>query len=218
MNNKIFYIADCHFSDNLTFKWDKTNGVTESFVDVDARNAAMIERWNAKVTNRDHVYILGDVFSCSEDEARKILKQLHGAKHFIVGNHDRAWLRTIAESKKYSILECCDYKELSDNGRKVILSHYPIAFWNHQHGGAFHVYGHVHNSAEEKLFQDFGQHLVNIGQFPEFRAMNAGSMLSGYEPVTLDELCSRYDVGHVAKEVFRRKREHELGIREHKEN
>lgn len=203
-NNKIFYIADMHFHDNTVFKWDvRNNPDIERFADLDAKNAAMIDRWNEVVTNRDHVYILGDAFSCSKENAMAILKQLHGAKHFCMGNHDRAWLRDIAASKKFNVVECFDTKMISDNGRKVFLSHYPVAFWDDQHRGSFMLYGHVHQSREYDEFVAFGQHLVEAGHLPEFRAFNVGTMLHGYAPVTLQQLISENGVGKMTKAEFK---------------
>lgn len=204
-NYNIFYIADCHFDDKLTFKWDIKNGCTQVFDNVEVKTEAMIENWNDRVTNRDHIYILGDVFFRAQERAIELLKRLHGAKHFIIGNHDRAWLKTIADTKKFGILSCDDYLEIKDGNKKVILSHYPIMFWNDQHRGAYHVYGHVHTSDEEKLFQHFGQELVQNGRIPEFRAMNAGAMCNDYAPVTLEELIAKYNVGKATKEDFKRK-------------
>lgn len=203
-NSNIFYISDMHFHDNTAFRWDVRNDPSvERFDSVDAKNAAMIERWNSIVTNRDHVYILGDTFSCSKDKAIEILRQLHGAKHFCRGNHDRAWLADIADSKKFNVLECFDSKTISDHGRKVVLSHYPIAFWDDQHKGAFHLYGHVHTSREYDEFSRFGDYLVAEGHLPEFRAFNVGSMLHGYTPITLDILIEESNVGKLTKEKFK---------------
>jgi calcineurin-like phosphoesterase family protein len=201
--NHIYYTADLHFFDKTTYKWDRINQEdSEYFLGVEEKNEVMISRWNSRVTNRDHVYILGDVFSCSQDKARVILKQLNGAKHFIIGNHDRPWLREICEYKKYGILECTDYKEIYDHNRMVVLSHYPIMFWNEQHAGSYHIYGHVHASREAALVDDFGKLLVDMQHLPEYRAYNAGAMVNRYMPVTLDELIERYGGNKLSKEEF----------------
>lgn len=205
MASKIFYIADMHFWDATTFKWDTRNCLNiEKFEDLETKNEAMISRWNERVSPSDHVYIVGDMFSCSKEKAQEILKRLRGAKHFIIGNHDRAWLKDIAASRKYSVIECCDYKKVIDNGRKVILSHYPIAFWEAQHEGSFHIYGHLHASREHDAFTRFGTQMVEEGFVPEFRAFNVGAMLHGYAPVSLDELIDETeDVSHMSKRDFR---------------
>lgn len=209
-NYDIFYISDMHFRDKCTYRWDIRNDAhIEQFDSVEAKDEAMIERWNAKVSHRDHVYILGDTFSCNHEEARKILKRLHGAKHFIRGNHDKAWLSEIADAGKFNVLECVDYKKILDKDRRVILSHYPIAFWDDQHSGSYHIYGHVHNTREYDEFRRFGACLVSSRQIPEFRAYNCGAMIDGYEPKTLDELIQMNGVGVMPKNIFQEK-DHEM--------
>ena len=89
--------------------------------------------WNNTVTNADHVYILGDLSWKENEDVISFVSKLKGNKHLIVGNHDRV------KDQRYKQLfvEVCDYKELKDkiNGKEynVVLSHYPLAFWNHQH-------------------------------------------------------------------------------------
>ncbi len=56
------------------------------------------------------------------------------------------------------------YEELSDNNRKVILSHYPMPFYNGQYrldenGNAktYMLYGHIHNTHDQQLMDQFIQ-------------------------------------------------------------
>ena len=67
---------------------------------------------------------------------------------------------------------------ISDQGRTVSLCHFPIAEWNGKRRGGYHVFGHLHGRRDE------------VYQFMRRfdRALNAGCMLNGYRPVTLDEL------------------------------
>lgn len=79
------------------------------------------------------------------------------------------------------------------------MSHYPIAFWNHQHHyrrdgeeyniWAIQLYGHVHNSVEEIIFQDFLKNL-NDKHNIKCTAYNVGAMLPymNYTPRTLEEI------------------------------
>ena len=58
------------------------------------------------------------------------------------------------------------------------LKEYPVAEWNGKRRGGYHVYGHLHNRRDEVY-----------GFMSRFdNALNAGCMLNGYRPVTLDEL------------------------------
>lgn len=155
--------------------------------------------WNNTVTNADHVYILGDLTWKENEDAISFVSKLKGNKHLVVGNHDRV------KDQRYKQLfvEVCDYKEVKDkiNGKEynVVLSHYPLAFWNHQHhyrrdGEEYKVwsiqlYGHVHNSNEEIIFQDF---IKSLNEKYDIKciAKNVGCMMNhmNYTPRTLAEI------------------------------
>ena len=69
--------------------------------------------------------------------------------------------------------------------------------WPNQHRGSIMLYGHLHNTDEEKIFQ---QSLAMLNQYfsekelkgykdcPPARAFNVGCMLWNNEPVTLEEI------------------------------
>lgn len=161
--------------------------------------------WNNTVTNADHVYILGDLAWKENEDAISFVSKLKGNKHLIIGNHDRV------KDQRYKQLfvEVFDYKEVKDNinGKEynVVLSHYPLAFWNHQHhykrdGEEYKVwsiqlYGHVHNSNEEIIFQDFIKSL-NDKHNIKCIAKNVGCMINyiDYTPRTLAEIIGKEDI------------------------
>ena len=64
----------------------------------------------------------------------------------------------------------------------------------HQHRGAIHLYGHVHNSLEEQDYQEFLKELNNRikvrdgDRYKTIRAFNVGCMLWDYTPRTLKEI------------------------------
>lgn len=203
MGKRTFYISDMHIGGSAAMRWDAQNDPSaDRFSDANDKTEQLIARWNSVVRPTDHVYILGDMFSCSREKAEEILKRLSGGKFIVMGNHDRAWLKEIAESGKYGMLGCADYLEHSDEGRKVILSHYPIAFWNDQHKGAYHLYGHVHNSKEAAGMRKIGDLVVSEGLIHEYRAINCGAMLHKYTPRTLDELISEAGLTALPRSVF----------------
>lgn len=112
------------------------------------------EKWNAKVTNGDNVYILGDMaMRGTQENLIAFVSTLKGHKVIIRGNHDDI------RDQRYKQLfdEICDYKEIRDtlNGEKVklVLCHYPMLMWKDQHYGSILLYGHVHNSIEEYYFK-----------------------------------------------------------------
>lgn len=88
---------------------------------VEEMDQALINNWNSVVTVADTVYICGDFCWQKEDRWIEILEQLNGNKQLIKGNHDIK--SPSAKLKKY-FQDIKEYKEITDDGRHVILCHY----------------------------------------------------------------------------------------------
>ena len=192
------YIADCHFyHDRICHEMDK-----RGFSGFEEMNEHMVKQWNAKVTSKDDVYILGDFSISKPDATIKILERLDGKLHLIIGNHDRYiedrhylwsnWFRSVEA-----------YQEIRDNGRNVILSHYPVFCYKGQYRRdkdgkplVYMLYGHVHNTHDEELISSFimqtrntrvmSKHSVEPEPIP-CNMINCFCMFSDYQPMTLDE-------------------------------
>ena len=193
-----FYISDLHlFHKNVTD--EGRNFDNRPFKSLEEMHSVIHSNWNSKVTNGDTVYILGDLSWQETEEAIAYVSTLKGRKVLVKGNHDR--LKDIRYATLFE--EICDYKMIVDTlernvNKKVVLSHYPIAFWNFQHGyrsdgsvaknKAILLYGHVHNTVEEVWFRDFLDKLNRFGVGCE--AYNVGCMMPaiGYTPRTLKEI------------------------------
>lgn len=162
----IYYISDLHFGHKNILKYDK-----RPFNSTDEMDNFLITKWNAKVSDEDDVYIIGDI--CLGNPSR-YLERLNGKKHLITGNHDR---ETIKNCRHY--FESIDtYKKIHDGNKTVILFHYPIAEWDGYYRGTYHVYGHIHNALNEAYDTMKKRDL----------ALNAGCMINNFEPATLEEL------------------------------
>lgn len=190
-----YYISDLHFGcqngfENRTLEHDQL----------------IINNWNKVVTNSDTVYVLGDIGRIGGNKDNeylcRCLSVLKGKKVCVLGNHDDN-LKDIR--LKQLFVEVCDYKEIVDNyngmSHKLVLSHYPILFWNGQHKGWIHLYGHVHMSDEWGVYK---QSLNYVNDFfkdktmkgytdcPPSVAYNVGACLPymNYQPRTLKEIIS----------------------------
>lgn len=201
----IYFISDMHFGDqSVMSKYDK-----RPFKTLDEMEKTMIQRWNNRVSDNDRVYILGDMFhrSISVEKAENILSQLNGKKYYIIGNHEKTvdqmrneWFEKLIVCRGYSdsIIQLLSYKDtevLKINGWEVILSHYPMLAnkntFNANNKRTIHLYGHVHNSKEEKVVQ-FSK-LVRMDSKSNINknlSVNVGCMMPymDYTPRTLDEL------------------------------
>ena len=191
-----YYISDLHIGCN-----NKYEGRT-----IEYHDKLLKENWNKIVTNADDVYILGDIGRIGNNKDNEylisIISTLKVKKHLIVGNHDK--LKDIRLRQLF--VEICDYKEIVDNfnnmTNKLVLSHYPILHWNGQHDKAILLYGHVHNSDEEQVFQ-YALNMVNFyfnkrteegrTDCPQCTAINVGAMMPyiNYCPKTLNELINK---------------------------
>ena len=179
---KNFYISDTHFGHHNIIRYDNRH-----FVSVEEMDSTLIKNWNSVVSSEDTVYILGDTSWYQEEETSKILAQLNGYKILIKGNHDR-----VGNNRSYYD-RVTDYLEIRDNGRKVIMSHYPIMFWNNQFHDSIHLYGHVHNSHQWNMMESWMEEARQLQALP-MQAYNVGCMMPWiqYVPKTLDEIIEGY--------------------------
>ena len=176
--SKQFYIADWHYGHANCIAFDN-----RPFKDVEEMNKELIRRWNKTVDKGDIVYILGDMFWCKMDEALSVLNSLNGQKILIKGNHDRC--NDSKFVKKFA--KITDYLEVNDEGRKVVLCHYPIPCFKNHFYSWIHLYGHVHNSFEANMMEHT-KHLMEELYTKQCKMYNVGCMHIGYTPRTLDEI------------------------------
>ena len=161
----------------------------------------LIENWNSVVTNNDTVYHLGDFCWGKADEWCRILDRLNGNKVIIQGNHD---LKSYPSKLKNRIADIKDYKEINDDGRTVIMCHYPILAYKHSYDpNVFMLHGHVHNNTTEtKWIREFVEELRAsriAGLDNRGQVINFGCMMPwmNYTPQTLDCLIEKLDRGEI---------------------
>lgn len=141
---KIWFISDTHFGHKNIQKFCPKTRLGK---DIAQHDEILIRNWQEQVSHQDRVYHLGDFFFCNGDRALSILERLPGQIHFIRGNHDKVLENSILRSRFTSV---SDYKEIEIENQKVVLFHFPIYEWNRMHHGSFHLFGHVHNSVDNK--------------------------------------------------------------------
>lgn len=168
---KIYYIADPHFGHRNII-----NLCGRPFDSVEEMYEELLHNWK-RVRPQDYVYIVGDLaYRMPEDKVINLARSLPGRKILLCGNHD-----SLKYNPKFRVCfeRIEDLMEIDDNGRKVVLCHYPIVEWNGYFRGAYLVFGHIHNNTKNPSYKHM---------FIEDRALNAGVEINGYGPVTLDEL------------------------------
>ena len=174
------------------------------FSTVEEMENVLISNWNSMVTNEDTVYILGDFCWGKEPDWIRILDKIIGNKVLIRGNHD---LKNMPVNLKNKFADIKDYQEIDDNGRTVIMCHYPILAYKHSFDpNTFMLFGHVHNNTKESyLITQFIKQIRQnyIGNFDNRgQLVNVGCMMPwmDYTPRTLDYLIDKLDNGEIYKE------------------
>lgn len=168
-----FYISDMHLGHKKIIQMSK-----RPFENVEEMQEKMIENWNSTVSENDDVYLIGDIFYKFGGNMETLLKQLHGHKHLIIGNHD---IRLLKDKKACAYFDSIDnYKEIEDtiDGKVVhlVLFHYPILEWNGFFQNNIHLYGHIHNNTSNDTYK-ITKKLKN--------AYNVGADILGFTPRTL---------------------------------
>ena len=145
--DRTFFTSDQHFGHrniikhaHRPFDWSD-----EGLAEMDE---ALIASWNSVVPPNGLVYHLGDIFLSPRERAVQIRERLHGQIFLIRGNHEKVatGLPSLFEwTKDYYKLRVPD-AEADGGEQRIILFHYPIASFESQHHGAWHVFGHCHSS------------------------------------------------------------------------
>lgn len=168
----IYYTADLHFGHEAS-----VGKYSRPFLSVSDMDEILIDSWNAKVGEKDTVYIIGDFMSRASVNPAYYLQKLKGEKHLVVGNHERFWVHRCDLQRYFKTVNT--YAEVKDGGQRVVMNHFPMVEWWGDRRGSILVYGHVHNRTAEPTFSTLKK-LKN--------AYNAGVDINGFYPVTLDEL------------------------------
>lgn len=161
---KIWFVSDLHFGhvSILYFHPERRNaaGITLEELQEDKELAItrhdewLINKWNETVRKQDTVYFLGDFCLKNREYTENILRQLHGKKFLIRGNHDKSlnglenyfeWVGDIKEAKfTNNQFKFIDPEETFC----VEMCHYPMLTWNRRPHGTCMVHGHCHGSID----------------------------------------------------------------------
>lgn len=173
-----FFTSDTHFGHGGALGlWRRP------FASVAAMDGALVTSWNEVVAADDRVWHLGDVaVRPKPGRIETLLDRLAGEKHLIIGNTDGD--RTVTAQGWASVGA---YAEITVDDTPLVLCHYPFRSWNRQAKGAWNLHGHSHGRLQ-----------------PLARQADVGVDVSGFRPVTFDELRQRRQSGGQARPAARR--------------
>lgn len=144
---KTWFISDTHFGHRKLLEFYKNReqlagGTNEEAIE--RFDSAMVERWNSLIGRGDTVYHIGDFGGGTTESSIKVLRRLNGKKQLVPGNHDRKLVQNAEFLRQWTVVHPYSYKEVSVEGQKIVLSHFPMWEWNQIHRGAWHIHGHLH--------------------------------------------------------------------------
>lgn len=172
----IYFTADTHFYHGNVIQYEQ-----RPFQTVEEMNETLIRNWNAKVSPDDDVYILGDFTLKGPVPANAVLERLQGRKYLIRGNHDGFVDRAAFRQDAFSWVR--DYFELSWQGHRFVLFHYPLLTWNSMRRGSFHLHGHQHNKRRYN----------EANREDNLRRLDVGVDANGMSPVSIEEILAFWD-------------------------
>lgn len=177
-----FYISDMHL-----FHKTIISDCGRPYTSLKEMHNDLIIKWNRKVGKNDIVYIVGDVATTSKEdellEVVNIFKILNGKKILIVGNHDRDSIKNFKFRKSFTDIK--EYVRIYDGGKKVVLFHCPMEYWEGDKKGVIHIHGHVHN---EPITKKENRYNVSVDVIE-------------FEPKTLEEIISHSNVNEGLNEI-----------------
>ena len=160
----IWYTADWHIGHANIIKY-----CDRPFDSVEHMDATIFRWYVMLVQPEDTVYVLGDCqLGRRVDFDLALIEAMPGAKHLIIGNHDRS---TVKEAPFWKSVN--RELEIEDEGRRVLLSHYPNYNFPGKEDGVISLHGHSHGKR---------------GVWPGVKAFDVGVDCVGFKPVTLNEI------------------------------
>ena len=181
-----YYISDLHIGHANAIQLDG-----RPFADLNEMHRIIVNNWNSRVKTDDTVYIIGDFIWYKEKDWPFYVEPLAGNKVLIRGNHDP---RQFSVATKRLFQDITNLKEIHDEGRHVVMCHYPIPFYRSSFSPtAYMLYGHVHLTKEYDYLKEMRKvvkaHAAESGT-PTGNFINIGAMLPymDYTPRTLDEI------------------------------
>ena len=140
--SRIWVTSDLHFSHQREFLYGP-----RGFDNVETMMGYVMDRWNELVDEDDDVYVLGDLMLGDNEAGIKMIKQLKGKIHVILGNHDTASRKALYE-ECYNVVDVKYADVIKFNGYTFYLSHYPTMTSNLEKEFSKHcvlnLYAHTH--------------------------------------------------------------------------
>lgn len=141
MTIETWFTSDTHFLHEALLQHYEDRGRFANAVEM---TEWMIEAWNKLIKPKDIVFHIGDFGAWDTDATVKVARRLNGKLHLVPGNHDRKLIQHRGFIERCSMIYPYSMAEISVEGQKIHLCHFPIWEWMQIHRGWWHIHGHVH--------------------------------------------------------------------------
>jgi calcineurin-like phosphoesterase family protein len=140
-----FFTADLHLGHANIIKFTGRPFRRGDELLIDEMDEALINNWNARIGDRDTVYVLGDFCIWRDKKApARYFRRLKGRKILVAGNHDKQETLALPWAEVYPDGQ----RILKLNKLKLCLNHYSMQVWIDSHKGSWHLFGHSHNTCK----------------------------------------------------------------------
>ena len=166
---RVLVSADMHFGhDNIRKHCNRP------FKTAEEMDETIIRNWNAVVSDRDTIHVLGD-FSFRGQNPDNYLRRLKGHKHLIIGNHDSK------ESIRSSFWESVSpLKTIHVDKQRIVLCHYGMRVWDGSFRGSWQLFGHSHSRLPPTT--------MLIDGFEKVRSFDVGVDCWDFTPISFEEV------------------------------
>lgn len=176
----IWFWADPHFGHTNIIGYSN-----RPFKDVAHMDQALIDNYNALVSNDDMVFWLGDIGWYKWDKLKTYVSRCKGKKFLIRGNHDKAKYSEYLELFK----EVHEQILLKVGKNSIILNHYPMLVWEKSIHGSMQLHGHTHQSSKftehlaiglnNKIYTTYNHNRICVGvEAWDYKPVNLATLLS----------------------------------------
>lgn len=148
-----YFSSDWHLGHTNILRYDK-----RPFKTIEEMDHEIIGNAVGDLEKGDNLYFLGDfALTKSKNTMEGYMKALAYTEanlFFIKGNHDKSdtiklyerYGTYLGEQKKIKIVD----KDAMGGIQEIVLNHYAMRVWDKSHHGAWHLYGHSHDTLERE--------------------------------------------------------------------
>lgn len=109
------FTSDLHFGHKKILQF-----CPRPFSSVEEMTEGLIKRYNDKISHKDRVLFVGDIFFLKNKQSREILSQMNGIKTLVIGNHDASPHSMISRGFNF----VADKLYFKWENRKIVVCHY----------------------------------------------------------------------------------------------